>query len=158
MRTKWSVHVPKRHLLCEFLKWQLKAETLFHTKSSLLCPVCWHVVSFLFALFFLTAWEPDVWPESASLVGHSNSNQWRASLCEWSVVFWGKMTVKILSKVPSWGFHLSWNHVPGTGGFRFNPQTKKTTDRNSIKAAQFCRKIMDLATLQGYYYLWFFMS
>jgi len=63
-----SVHMPfelghnsdlSRHIkelqncvfLFEFLtKWQnVKAETLFHTRSNLLCLDSWHVVSFLFA-------------------------------------------------------------------------------------------------------------
>ncbi len=43
--------VTKHYLLFEFLtKWQnWKAQSLFHTRSNLLCLVCRHVVSFLFA-------------------------------------------------------------------------------------------------------------
>ncbi len=45
------IRVTKRYLLFEFLtKWQnWKAQSLFHTRSNLLCLVCRHVVSFLFA-------------------------------------------------------------------------------------------------------------
>ncbi len=47
--THWRAMINKQYLF-EFFKWpHLKAKTLFHTKSNLLCLVCWHVVSVLFS-------------------------------------------------------------------------------------------------------------
>ncbi len=58
-RRRWSVHVPLELRRYSDLSWHIKgpqnsiyrlnAEALYHTKSDLLCLVCRHVVSFLFA-------------------------------------------------------------------------------------------------------------
>ncbi len=120
------------------------------------CSVCRHVVSFLFAHFFLTAWEPDVWPESTWLVRHSNSNKGgrvfvKGQLCVCVCV--SKYDQKCLpggSTLVEIMFHGR--------GLSLQP-TKKKTRQKQYKSSLILQENHGLGTtLQGHYYLWFFMS
>ncbi len=57
--------------------YRLNAEALYHTKSDLLCLVCRHVVSFLFAprLYFSLHQNMMCCMKAPWLVGRSNSNE-----------------------------------------------------------------------------------
>ncbi len=59
---------------------------MLHIKSNLLCLVCQCVVSVLFALYFSLRDNMIYGVRVAWLVGHSNSNEGGAGLCEGSFV------------------------------------------------------------------------